>query len=138
MAFATIQNLRDAFGITVQFAADSMVSAALDAAHETLLTRLAPSVDTGNPPAALVAGETHLACSVLLAHVCAAQVLQLRSLRIGGNEVNRSGGENALMSVSRALESQAWERLAPYLAEVRDRGTGGVTDTLPVLGASTT
>ncbi len=113
-----------------------LVTKSIDDAHEVVLRKLHPDVDTASPDAALVTGETLMAGALLLHSLSANDAFVQKNVSVGGARIAEGGRFDALQSAAATAEEQAWYVLQPYLAEEPERLLLGATNTRPVLGES--
>ena len=112
----------------------TLVTSAIDDAHEEVLRYLDSSVDTVSPDEGLVLGETLLAGAHVYRSLAAKDAFEQKYVSIGGQRLE--GGERiaALTVIADLSEVQAWYMLEPYLEALPPRKCAGVTATEPVLG----
>ena len=112
----------------------ALVTSSIGDAHEAILRRLDPSVDTESPEDELILGETLLAGAYLLYSLASKDAVEQKQVTVGGQRVETGKRFDALESVAKLTETQAWDTLAPYLAAQPETALAGVTDSVPVLG----
>ncbi len=112
----------------------SLVESSIDDAHETILRRLDPVYDVQPPDDGLVRGETLLAGAYLLRSVASGASFSARDLRLGDRYLEEGGRYKAMARMADTYEEEAWEVLAPFLAEISGGFHANATDSEEILG----
>lgn len=134
MAFATLAMTRLRAGVEEADAPEELVQARLDDAHARVMARISATVPTDPPPGPLAAGEATLAGAYLLRSLAARAAGERRTVRVGGQSVERGRHGAELAAVAACLEAEAWEMLEPFLAPPPPRVQALATHTKAVLG----
>ena len=104
--------------------------------HGQILMRLNPMLDLESPPEALETGEALLAGACLMRRLAAKNATTKATVVVGGQRLELGKQFEALLSMWKGLEEEAWQILAPYLNGIPRRSVGITTDSVPVLGES--
>lgn len=133
--FTTEEAVRRKFQIEdVSLASQALILGSIEDAHEEILRRLDPAADIETPDAGLILGETLLAGARLLGSLASRDAVLQRDITVGGQRIEAGKRFASLIALSEKAEEQAWETLEPYLSARPSAPSGGVTDTVPVLG----
>jgi hypothetical protein len=116
MAFAVVSDVRLRAGLEAAVAPEEMVEEALDDAHAIVAASLRAEVAEGPAPDAVVAAEALMAAAMVLRALSARAAAELRTVKVGGQSVERGRQAAELMAVAARFEADAWEMLAPWRA----------------------
>lgn len=133
--FTTESQVRAKFHLTdTTLVPADWVTASITDAHTELLRYLDPAFASGTPDDALVLGETLLAGAHLYRSLAAKQAFDQKRVSAGGQRIEEADRLDALETIARIAEEQAWHFLEPYLLEHPGRLALEASDSVPVLG----
>lgn len=133
MPFAMVEMVRLRGGLDEAVSPEELVAARLDDAHARIVAGLEPEVDTDPAPDALVAGEAMLAAAYTLRTLAARAAAERRTVKVGGQSVERGRHSAELATMADTLEAEAWEALAPFLAPPPARASALASGSTPIL-----
>lgn len=111
----------------------ALVTQSMDDAHVEILRVLDASVDTGNPDAGLITGETILAGARVLRSLSWGHAADQKHLALGGSRIEEGNRYRELQQAASVAESQAWYMLEPYVREVPSGQQMDTTASVPIL-----
>jgi hypothetical protein len=113
----------------------TLVETCMEDAHTLLLAQLRADAFDAPVEDAVVLGESLLACSLLLRSLASRAALERRSVKVGGQSLERGRAFDELLRSAADFEARAWEALAPYVSAEPQQDAAQPTPTVPVLGA---
>ncbi|HEO70635.1 MAG TPA: hypothetical protein ENN80_05180 [Candidatus Hydrogenedentes bacterium] len=133
--FATESDVRLKFQLNdAVLVTSDVIELSIGDAHQELLRFLDEAYAVGEPPYALVLGETLLAGTHLFRSLAAKEAFEQKHVRVGGQQLQEGARFASLNAVAALTEDEAWRVLAPYLAAFPPRSVAAVTASTPVLG----
>lgn len=133
--FTTAEAVRLRFHLhDTGLAPEALVAQAIDEAHARVLARIDPAVDTADPPAAVILGETLIAGGRVLESLAYKSANGQRVVLVGGQRVDPGQEFAALLAAADRAERHGWETLGPHLWPIAPGAPATATPTIPVLG----